>query len=90
MKYNVYRKKFTSPRSGETHYRWSVLSTEPVENEYTTFEKVGEVEREEGEGRVALQTRVNDEYGDPTPTNDIGEGILNILSDIVEGNEYYE
>ena len=50
-KYNVYRKKFTSNRTGDVHYAWSVLETEPRDTDTATFEKVGEVVRGEDEGR---------------------------------------
>ena len=89
MLYNVYRKKFTSQRTGKTTYRWSVLTSEPKDNDYTKFEKVGEVNREDSEGRVALQIRVKKEFGDPTPTGEFSEGMLNILSTIMENNSDY-
>lgn len=83
-KYNVYRKKFTSPRTGDIHYKWAVLETNPQDTDTSTFEKVGEIVSGDGEGRVALQMRVNKEFGDPNPKNEsIGESVITILENIL-------
>ena len=84
-KYNIYRKKFTSPRTGKVHYGWSVLEIEPKDTDTATFEKVGEVERGEDEGRVALQSRVNKEYGSAKPKDDVSESLFNSIDNYIKG-----
>jgi len=89
-KYNVFRKfykKATPPL-----YTWSVLEIDdPVETDMSTFEKVGTIDRKENEGRVALQKRVRDEFGDPFP-KDMQETTFwgHIGKYITEDDDEYE
>ena len=80
--YNVYRKFYKKAKP--TLYTWSVLETDtPPNSDTVSFEKVGTVERMEDEGRVALQRRVKDEFGDPFPEDTISEQVFSILDLLV-------
>jgi len=66
MPYNVFRKLYKN--ATPPLYTWAVLETEdPIETDTVSFEKVGTIDRNDDEGRVALQKRVREEFGDPFP-----------------------